>query len=110
MTRTTFAERLRDASLAAGLQPADLAKRIGVSKATIYRWLQSNEAPSIDGRVCIKLSNTLRVSVRYLLLGDGEPALRMSVTPEESALIEGYRRMPDQRRKRLRLCMANLLI
>ena len=94
MHESTFGSRLRDAMVAVDLNPTRLAERIGVSKQTIYRWLAANEAPAIQALIISQLAETLGVAGRYLILGGNEPALRMTLTPDECLLIERFRKLP----------------
>ena len=48
-----------------------LAKELGVSQTTIFRWLSGENYP--DARVLLKLADILGVSVQYLLTGKDPP-------------------------------------
>ena len=66
----TFGDRLAAARQAAGLKQADLAKRLGVKKATLLSWEEDLGEPRAN-RLSM-MAGILNVSVGWLLTGDGD--------------------------------------
>ena len=101
MHASTFRQRLRASMIGVDLSPAQMARRIGVSRQTVYRWLACDEAPAIDGKILIRLADAVRVAGRYLLIGGNEPALCATLTPDESILLERFRAMHHDCQRKL---------
>jgi transcriptional regulator with XRE-family HTH domain len=53
--------------IAKGIRPTYLAKKIGVSRQTIYKWLHSIEYISIKSSLLEKLSKFLQIKIEVLL-------------------------------------------
>lgn len=100
MHTTTFGRRLRTTMICAGLSAPRLARRIGVSRQTVYRWLALKDPPAIVATTLIQLADAVGVSGRYLLGIEIRPSTRLRVSPNESLLIERFRNLPpaDQRK------------
>lgn len=79
--------------ISSGLDHAALAKKADISLKTVYRWLHLSEPPNIPPVRWLALADALQVSGRYLIDGHESPALRVRLTPDESLLIEMYRRL-----------------
>ena len=69
----TFGDRLTAAREAAGLERADLAKRLGVRKSTLREWEDDLSEPRAN-RLSM-LAGLLNVSIVWLLTGEGEGGL-----------------------------------
>lgn len=67
----TFGEKLKDLRLAKQMTPDDLAKRIGTSRRTIYRY-ESGDCYPRDRDVYYKLAEIFSVNVNYLLAENEE--------------------------------------
>lgn len=64
-----FFNRLREAIDARGITQAELARRLGVSAATISEWLTRGRVPSVEA--VLFLPSALGVSGHWLLSGEG---------------------------------------
>lgn len=64
----TLADRIRESRAAAGLDPAELARRIGVKAAAAYQW-ESGATKSLKAETAIALAEELGVDVAWLVLG-----------------------------------------
>ncbi|PSL21802.1 helix-turn-helix domain-containing protein [Shimia abyssi] len=78
----TFGDRLAAARDAAGLKPAEFAKRLGVKKSTIVDWEEDLSEPRAN-RLQM-MAGLLNVSVGWLLTGDGDGV----DAPDEVAPLE----------------------
>ncbi len=78
-------EKLRLLREAAHLTQAQVANRIGVSKAMISAYETASKAPSIE--VLIRLSRLYRVSVDYLVCVDAPKYIDVSDLDDESAAL-----------------------
>lgn len=85
-------DRLRQARLAKGFSQDDLQDRMGVGPNQINRYENGKFDPSME--VIVKLSETLEVSVDWLLGLVDEPNMRLRVSDLSAAerrLINAYR-------------------
>jgi len=77
------------------LSQPDLAKKVGVSRASIHLWEYEKNVPSKDNLK--KLSRRLRVSLEYIKNGSQEPDWEL-IAQEEKRLVKGWgERMSDSR-------------
>jgi transcriptional regulator with XRE-family HTH domain len=63
---TMHSHTLQTLIAARGYRPIDLAKKIGVSRQTIFNWLNSKEQNSIRSNLLEKLSKLLKVKMEVL--------------------------------------------
>ena len=92
-------EKLRALREARGLTQAQVAGRIGVSKAMISAYETASKAPSIE--VLIRLSRLFGVSVDYLVCVDAPKTLDVSELDDDAialiaALVRRLKHMRDQ--------------
>lgn len=81
--------RIRELRTKYNLTQADLAKQVGVSKATITAYESDLRQPSYD--VLIKLANTFKVSIDSLLLNRSEFVMDISsLEAEQIKQVENY--------------------
>lgn len=66
----TFGDRVAGAREAAGMTQAQIARRLGVKKATIVGWEQDLSEPRANK--LSMLAGLLNVSIMWLLTGEGE--------------------------------------
>jgi len=70
MTTQTFSDRLRQAMMESGINQSELARRAGVTAATISQWMTGTTNPnSIRAAALETAAGALGVSVRWLLTG-----------------------------------------
>lgn len=55
------------------LRQADMARALGVSKTTVFNWINRDTLPQVDN--ALKIADALGVSVRYLVTGLDEEQL-----------------------------------
>lgn len=74
---------------AAGLRsPAELARKMGVNRQTVYRWTEGHGS-KLTPEMLFKLSDTLDVSARWLVIGPPEnPTRPRRLDPETAELIQ----------------------
>jgi phage repressor protein C with HTH and peptisase S24 domain len=84
--RSTFFARLNQA--AENHEIGDLAKKIGVAPATLYRWLKGNFDPSLPKLA--ELAAAMDVNLGWLVTGVGPMGSRQAA---RHALLEGYDRV-----------------
>lgn len=83
---STLAERIIEARTEAGLDPAELAHRVGVKPAAAYQW-ESGATKSLKAQTAIALAEVLGVNVQWLTTGrppkapSGVPELMFSRKP-----------------------------
>jgi transcriptional regulator with XRE-family HTH domain len=107
-----FADRLREARVAAGMTQEQLGFALGVTKSSVSAWENDRETPSF--RLLPQLRAILRRSLDDLICGAssapagvrdesasyGDPALKAR-NREEQALLLRYRALPAKRRSAL---------
>ena len=87
-----FGLRLRKLRESSGLSQAALAKKIGVSKETIYRYENNVQDPSLER--AIQLARVLRTSLDYLVgLEDGYILRMPALTEEEQVVLKDFVRV-----------------
>lgn len=69
----TLGERICAAREGARLSKAELARRVGVSRATVGQW-ESGEIKRLEAENLLRLADVLRVDPTWLLTGRGEMA------------------------------------
>lgn len=95
-----FGPRVRASMLIAGVRTAsELARRVGVPIATAHRWCNQDTAKGIDAVRMIRLAVALRCSGRWLIWGRGSPSPMETLTPDEAALVDAYRRLAQGERR-----------
>lgn len=105
----TFGDRMAGARELAGMTQAQLARRLGVKKATIVAWEEDRSDPRAN-RLQM-MSGLLNVSIIWLLTGEGDgPEEPLHEGEEPSGLVEvaselrglrGQLRMATERAARL---------
>jgi transcriptional regulator with XRE-family HTH domain len=89
---STFADRLAGAMRHAGFTSnADLARRIGCSRAAVSKWLHGDPFGDVD--LLMKLCDALQVSPKWLLYNEGTPAPLVSVPDNEYELLHAFRKL-----------------
>ena len=104
---TTFGDRLAGAREAAGLEPGELARRLGVKAATLRAWEEDRAEPRAN-RVSM-LAGILGTPLVWLMTGEGEGAVPR-VRGGRSLLgeVELARREAERMADRLRLLERRL--
>lgn len=107
-TFTPLGRRIHVGMAANGISSlTELARRTGVSRQTVRRWLQEPDA-HIDVRTGIRLADAVHLSLRWMISGEGIPSPRVDLRPDEAALVAEYRRIPRRNRSVLRHCAREL--
>ena len=84
-----FGVRLRQLREERGLSRSALAKKLGVSKETIYRYENNIQSPSLDRTK--QLAVTLRTSVDYLIGLDNEYTVKFpGISKEQREALEHF--------------------
>lgn len=65
---TTLAQRIAEARTAIGIEPAELARRVGVKPSAAYQW-ESGSTKSLKADTAIALAEELGVDVVWLVTG-----------------------------------------
>ena len=69
----------------------DLAKYIGVSASSVSAWKTENSSPS--SKHIIRISEFFNVSIEYLLVGTNNKISEITLSSDESELIETYKKL-----------------
>jgi transcriptional regulator with XRE-family HTH domain len=103
MDADTITDRLIDAFRAAetdGLTQADLARRCGVSRATVNDWLKGR-AVSIKPPHLFAVADALGIEARWLATGQG-PRHCQRLSADQQRLIQQYHVLSDTERAAVR--------
>ena len=73
-----------------GLRQADVARGVGVPKATVFHWIDRDTIPKAD--CAVKIADLLGTTVRYLVTGTRQ---ENELSPLEKRLIEACRGLSD---------------
>lgn len=105
---STFAERLNGARLLRKIRSrAELGRLIGASRATVAAWEKGTQFLN-DANLLIKLSVVLRVSPRWLLLGEGRPETGAELSDLEFEMLEAFRPLNPTEQRVLLATARNL--
>ena len=84
-----FSLRLHELRTFAGLSPAELSVRTGISRSTLYRYESSQNLPDSD--IIIRLAIVLHTTTDYLLGLDDEPKIKFyHLKPEQAAVMYNF--------------------
>ena len=99
-----FSGRIRLAMAVRGINSeAELSRRCGVSRQTLNRWINGH-AETMRAQQFIKLALVLDVNGVWLALGESNMTRPMSMSPDESKMLELFRAcQPTQREAILNL-------
>lgn len=89
MPQSTLAERIKAAMAQAGIQtPAELARRMGVSRQTVQNWV-NGRSENITPEMLYKLCDAVRVNGRWMALGPPHsPVMPAFLTPDEAEILQ----------------------
>jgi len=94
----TFGDRLAAAREAAGMEPRQLARRLGVRLSTLEGW--ENDVSEPRANRLSMMAGLLNVSIIWLLTGEGEgvsgPEDEAAITPEVNDLLAELRDLRGQ--------------
>lgn len=87
-----FKSRLKKSRRTAGFTQVELARLTQTHRASVQRWERGDDLPSAV--TILRIADTLKVSVRYLLCRVDSPALWVHLETDERKLIDLYRGLP----------------
>jgi len=67
----------------AGMKPADIARRLDITRATVSHWVHDRSTPK--GETMTKLADLLRCSIDYIATGKNPPAFVKNITANPDA-------------------------
>lgn len=95
----TFGDRVAGAREQAGMTQAQLARRLGVKKATLVGW--ENDLSEPRANKLSMMAGILNVSLMWLLTGEGEgmsPSDEVDAAPEMTAILSELRAIRTEMR------------
>ncbi len=91
-------DRIRDAMIAAGIEGVgDLARRLGLPRQTVHRWLQGS-IKNMTYENLFRLADLLNVSARWLAVGDVDPSKYIVKDEQEVEMMAIIRDMSHHTR------------
>lgn len=89
----TFAERIQFILDEEDISQAELARRIGVTRATVNEWLSTrSQSPRADA--LFRIEDRLGYSARWLATGR-EPIRLKRLDPTETLILESFERLSE---------------
>lgn len=104
-----FSSRLRGAIAAAQVEPRKLAEAANISPHTIDEWLEMDIPPQMPVQHLIGVSDLLKISGRYLIGLESNPASRYSLIPDEAWVIEAFRQLSTAEQDRITDTLKRLI-
>ncbi len=92
-----FKDLVKSRRKALGLTMEDVAKGVGVSKATVQRW-ESGEIANVRRDKIASLANTLKTTPSYLM-GWEDDIASLSDDELDSRIIEVFNRLSEEKQK-----------
>jgi transcriptional regulator with XRE-family HTH domain len=86
-------DRIAQALKAAGMKPAELARRLHVSQPTVHGWV--NQLHGITWANARRVAAVLKVAPGWIMFGADEEAERVAQTSEELGFLRLYRELDD---------------
>lgn len=93
----TIGDRLKECRLALGYSAEQIAEKLGISPATMYRY-ENGFIEKMPSKLLQPLAKILCTTPGYLMgwTDEGAPVPAVKLTPDEEALLSGYRSLNDQ--------------
>ena len=102
----TTGERIKECRKRLSMKAEDLAKKVNVSRATIFRW-ENGEIEKVPITIMEPLAEALQTTPEYLMgwadkdNNNEPPAVSVEIKhPEVRILAKGFDAMPEAERKR----------
>jgi transcriptional regulator with XRE-family HTH domain len=95
-----------DAFASSGLSQADLARRCGVTRASVNGWLQGRTV-NIRPDHLFAAADALGVEARWIATGKG-PRQRVTLANDEAAIVREYRQIREDEREAVRLLLHRI--
>ncbi len=94
----TPGQRIRSARELAGMNQGELAKKVGITQATLSE-IETGESKLPSAPVLVKMSEILGKSARWIVFGeDGDVTIP---SEREVELLKAFRQMPDDAKSAL---------
>ena len=95
----TVKDRILSAMRSANIQsPAELARRMGVPRQTVYRWT-NGEGEKITPEMLYKLADVLNTNARWIAEGPPwSPVRPRHLTPDQQMVLEIYAQLSPELR------------
>ena len=96
----TLKDRIAAAMAAAGIRsPAELARRMGIQRQTVYRWT-NGEGDKLTPEMLYKLADALNANARWLAEGPPwSPVRPRHLTPEQNMVLEIHAQLSPELRE-----------
>lgn len=95
----TPGQRIIDLIQKRGLNQHSVAKALGIPYTTLNGWRDENRNPSCN--YIIPVCEYLGVTPQYLLTGEEDTKVDLSLSPTEKKLVGYYRQLPENLQLRL---------
>ncbi len=89
----TISDRLKYALELRGMKASDLARELGLSKASISQWLSST-TKELSASNALNAAKVLNVDPYWLVFGTGSPETEL--TTQERGIIDSIRRLDNE--------------
>lgn len=95
--KSKFVDRIQYILDSEGIKQAELARRLGITRATISEWMKGrSKSPRMETPFLIE--SRLGYSARWVATGEGDPKPR-KIDPTDSTIIEALIKLTDPDKK-----------
>jgi hypothetical protein len=91
---STLEQRVLEAIEATGLNPADLATKIGISKQGVYDWRRGDSVSKMKGENLVELAELSGYEPLWIMKGKGPK--KKSLTQEQQKVLSAMQESEDQ--------------
>lgn len=102
----SITERLNDAFSHSGYSKAELARRLGLTRATIGAWLHGRSV-NIRPDNLFALADVLEIEARWLATGQG-PRERQVLSREQRRLVDAYHKLDPSEQNAVSVLVGNI--
>lgn len=91
----TVGERIRNKREHLGISQTDLAKKVGISKQTLYKY-ETNIITNIPSNIVENIATVLNISPAILMGWETDREHTYNLVPKEEMLISNFRTLNEQ--------------
>lgn len=102
--RAEFKDRLQEAMKIRGISAATLAKRTGMNRSSVSRYLSGEYDPSRSS--IFLMADALNVDPGWLMGGDIDTDYALHLSDDEVLLIETYRKADDMEQRLVKCALG----
>lgn len=102
-----MSDRIKDRRKVLGLTQEELATKLGLQKSAIAKY-ENGRVENIKRSTILKMADILECSPCYLLGWDNEYTNKVTLSPDEAALLDDYQKLNDLGKNMSRVYVSDL--